>query len=380
MSFVATDSERAHLRRALELADRGRGRVSPNPTVGAVLVADGEVIGEGFHAELGGVHAEVAAIADARERGAADRLAGASHVRQPRAVRPPGAPAAVHPADPRGGDRPRRDRLRRPEPEGVGPRPGHPARRGRRGRVRRRRRGRRRAAGDPAVSQARPHRPAAGDAQVRGQPRRLHGHDRGRLALDLRAREPRPGAPLARRGGRRRGRHRDRARGRSAAHSARRRRTRRRSTSPRASCSTRTPACRSTRRSCGRSISRRSTSSRRSAPTRAGWRRCARGGAEVMEIAGDREHRLRAALARARAPGRHLAAGGGRLAARGLAARRRGGRPAAGVRRPGGARRRHPAGGRTRAGAGGRGDAAARRSSGRRRGEDMLASARLREW
>jgi diaminohydroxyphosphoribosylaminopyrimidine deaminase/5-amino-6-(5-phosphoribosylamino)uracil reductase len=43
--------------------------VSPNPLVGAVLVRDGQVIGEGFHAELGGVHAEVAAIDDSRARG-----------------------------------------------------------------------------------------------------------------------------------------------------------------------------------------------------------------------------------------------------------------------------------------------------------------------
>ncbi|MDX6581539.1 MAG: diaminohydroxyphosphoribosylaminopyrimidine deaminase [Solirubrobacterales bacterium] len=69
MTLVATDEDRAHLRRALELADRGRGRVSPNPMVGAVIVRDGEVIGEGFHAELGGLHAEAAALADCRERG-----------------------------------------------------------------------------------------------------------------------------------------------------------------------------------------------------------------------------------------------------------------------------------------------------------------------
>jgi len=62
-------TEQAHLRRALELADRGRGRVSPNPLVGAVIVRDEQAIGEGFHAELGGLHAERAALADCRERG-----------------------------------------------------------------------------------------------------------------------------------------------------------------------------------------------------------------------------------------------------------------------------------------------------------------------
>src|ERR671936_1196658 len=69
MPAVVTEQDRVHLRRALALADGGRGRVSPNPLVGAVLVRDGEVIGEGFHAELGGAHAEVAAIQSCRARG-----------------------------------------------------------------------------------------------------------------------------------------------------------------------------------------------------------------------------------------------------------------------------------------------------------------------
>ena len=51
------------MRRALELAERGRGRVSPNPLVGCVLVDDeGRAVGEGWHAELGGPHAEVVAL------------------------------------------------------------------------------------------------------------------------------------------------------------------------------------------------------------------------------------------------------------------------------------------------------------------------------
>lgn len=61
--------DRAPLARALELAEGGRRRVSPNPLVGAVLVRGGEVIGEGFHAELGGPHAERAALDDCRRRG-----------------------------------------------------------------------------------------------------------------------------------------------------------------------------------------------------------------------------------------------------------------------------------------------------------------------
>lgn len=61
--------EQAHLRRALELAERGRGRVSPNPLVGAVIARGDQTIGEGFHAELGGPHAERAALEDCRRRG-----------------------------------------------------------------------------------------------------------------------------------------------------------------------------------------------------------------------------------------------------------------------------------------------------------------------
>lgn len=60
------------MRRALALAARGWGQVSPNPLVGAVIVKDGVVVGEGFHAAFGAAHAEVAALAraGARARGA----------------------------------------------------------------------------------------------------------------------------------------------------------------------------------------------------------------------------------------------------------------------------------------------------------------------
>jgi diaminohydroxyphosphoribosylaminopyrimidine deaminase / 5-amino-6-(5-phosphoribosylamino)uracil reductase len=69
METQLTGTDRAHLKRALELAEGGRGRVSPNPLVGAVVVRDGETIGEGFHATLGGLHAERAALEDCRARG-----------------------------------------------------------------------------------------------------------------------------------------------------------------------------------------------------------------------------------------------------------------------------------------------------------------------
>jgi diaminohydroxyphosphoribosylaminopyrimidine deaminase / 5-amino-6-(5-phosphoribosylamino)uracil reductase len=55
------------MRRALDLAAGARGRTSPNPMVGAVLVKGGEVVGEGFHAYAGSDHAEVAALREAEQ-------------------------------------------------------------------------------------------------------------------------------------------------------------------------------------------------------------------------------------------------------------------------------------------------------------------------
>jgi diaminohydroxyphosphoribosylaminopyrimidine deaminase/5-amino-6-(5-phosphoribosylamino)uracil reductase len=59
------------LARALELAERGRGTTHPNPVVGAVVVNEGEVVGEGWHERKGGPHAEVVALdaAAGRARG-----------------------------------------------------------------------------------------------------------------------------------------------------------------------------------------------------------------------------------------------------------------------------------------------------------------------
>ena len=56
------------MERAIELAERGRGTTHPNPVVGAVVVAMGEVVGEGWHEKKGGPHAEVTALADAGEK------------------------------------------------------------------------------------------------------------------------------------------------------------------------------------------------------------------------------------------------------------------------------------------------------------------------
>jgi diaminohydroxyphosphoribosylaminopyrimidine deaminase/5-amino-6-(5-phosphoribosylamino)uracil reductase len=59
---ICTDTDRLHLQRAVELAGRGLGAVKPNPVVGAVVARDGEVLGEGWHERYGGAHAEVNAI------------------------------------------------------------------------------------------------------------------------------------------------------------------------------------------------------------------------------------------------------------------------------------------------------------------------------
>jgi diaminohydroxyphosphoribosylaminopyrimidine deaminase / 5-amino-6-(5-phosphoribosylamino)uracil reductase len=64
MSFVLDHTMMA---RALELARKGQGRVEPNPMVGAVVVRDGKIVGEGYHQVYGGPHAEVFALQQAGE-------------------------------------------------------------------------------------------------------------------------------------------------------------------------------------------------------------------------------------------------------------------------------------------------------------------------
>lgn len=70
---VGTDFDRAMMQRCLELARRALGRTSPNPMVGAVIVKDGEIVGEGFHPRVGEPHAEVFAL-----KAAGDRARGAT--------------------------------------------------------------------------------------------------------------------------------------------------------------------------------------------------------------------------------------------------------------------------------------------------------------
>lgn len=63
------NSDKTMMLRALELAKKGRGRVNPNPMVGAVIVKEGRIIGEGYHTQFGNLHAEREAIKNMAERG-----------------------------------------------------------------------------------------------------------------------------------------------------------------------------------------------------------------------------------------------------------------------------------------------------------------------
>src|SRR3954469_7802642 len=62
---AATATDQTLLARAIDLAGRGVGHVTPNPAVGAVVAQGGEIVGEGWHEVYGGPHAEVNALRDA---------------------------------------------------------------------------------------------------------------------------------------------------------------------------------------------------------------------------------------------------------------------------------------------------------------------------
>ena len=60
-------TDQDYMKRAMELAKKGEGWTNPNPMVGAVIVKDGRIIGEGYHARCGELHAERNAIASLTE-------------------------------------------------------------------------------------------------------------------------------------------------------------------------------------------------------------------------------------------------------------------------------------------------------------------------
>lgn len=77
MSATVTEADLHWMSLALEQARQGIGLTSPNPAVGAVVVADGEVIGKGYHQKAGLPHAEIEALKDAQDH-APDRVTGAT--------------------------------------------------------------------------------------------------------------------------------------------------------------------------------------------------------------------------------------------------------------------------------------------------------------
>ena len=94
-----SEAERAALARARELALRGRGRVSPNPLVGAVVLRDGDTVAEGWHEGPGLPHAEASAsparAAAARGATVVCTLEPCSHVgRTPPCATPSWPPAS----------------------------------------------------------------------------------------------------------------------------------------------------------------------------------------------------------------------------------------------------------------------------------------------
>ena len=69
MSAGEPTSDQHFMALALEEGAKGIGLTAPNPSVGAVLVRDGEVLGKGFHSQAGQPHAEIEALTDCRRRG-----------------------------------------------------------------------------------------------------------------------------------------------------------------------------------------------------------------------------------------------------------------------------------------------------------------------
>ncbi|MEW5803088.1 MAG: bifunctional diaminohydroxyphosphoribosylaminopyrimidine deaminase/5-amino-6-(5-phosphoribosylamino)uracil reductase RibD [bacterium] len=60
--------DREYMNQVFKLADQGKGRTSPNPMVGAIIVKDNEIVGQGYHERYGAPHAEIRALEQAREK------------------------------------------------------------------------------------------------------------------------------------------------------------------------------------------------------------------------------------------------------------------------------------------------------------------------
>ena len=173
------------MRRAIALAARGLGTTSPNPVVGCLLLdAEGEVVGEGFHAYAGGPHAEIVALAQAGERArggtAVVTLEPCNHTGRTG----PCAQALIN-----AGHQPGRHRGRRPD-AGRGRRGGLAAGRRRPGRDRRP--PARGGAGQRRLADRRAPRPAVRDLEVRRDAGRPLGRRRRHQPVDHLGRRPAP--------------------------------------------------------------------------------------------------------------------------------------------------------------------------------------------
>ncbi len=71
---MASGADNVFMQRALQLAEQGKYKTSPNPMVGAVLVKNGKIIGEGYHRRAGAAHAEIVALQQAKENAAGSTL------------------------------------------------------------------------------------------------------------------------------------------------------------------------------------------------------------------------------------------------------------------------------------------------------------------
>ena len=258
--------------------------------VGALVVRDETVLGEGWHDECGGPHAEVSAIADA---GDADLTGATLYVSMEpcchQGKTPPCTDAILAAGiarvvvacdDPSAKASGRGLGILRDEGVEVDVADGEVAARAR--------------LRQPGVSQARADRAPLDRLQVRDDARRQGRDADRRLAVDLRRVQPRPGASLARLRRRRRGRHRHRARRRPPAHRPRRERP-----PPASATSSSMPpaACRWTQSSSRRRPSRRSPSSSRAPRGRSDVEALRMAGAEVVVATGENEPaRVRSAL------------------------------------------------------------------------------------
>ena len=90
-----TSDDARHMQRALELAQRGWGQTAPNPMVGAVVVRDDEIVGEGYHARYGAEHAEPVALDAAGDRARGATLYVTLEPCTHQGKRPPCAPRVV---------------------------------------------------------------------------------------------------------------------------------------------------------------------------------------------------------------------------------------------------------------------------------------------